>query len=113
MCEVRVTDLAVEQALVTFLREIVMISPSEVVARWTLELDALAAEGGLFVLTNHPFLSGRPSRAAALERLIEHAQGIDGLWISTCAEIADWVAGLDLVPIVHDRPDVPQAPPGR
>ena len=40
-------------------------SPAEVVGRWTLELDALVADGGLFMLTNHPFVSGRPSRAAA------------------------------------------------
>ena len=65
-----------------------------------------STEGGLFVLTNHPFVSGRASRAAALERLIEHAQSIDGLWIATCAEIAAWVAGLDLGPVFHDRPEV-------
>ena len=35
----------------------------------SLELDALVDDGGLFVLTNHPFVSGRPSRAAALEAL--------------------------------------------
>ena len=38
-------------------------SPGEVLARWTLELEALVAEGGLFMLTNHPFVSGRASRA--------------------------------------------------
>ena len=63
-------------------------------------------EGGLFVLTNHPFLSGRASRAAALERLMEHAQGTDGLWIATCAEIAEWTAGLGLAPVFHDRPEI-------
>ena len=84
----------------------VIASPTEVLARWTLELDALAADGGLFVLTNHPFLSGRASRAAALELLIQHAQAIDGLWIATCGEIATWVAGLDLNPVFHDRPEV-------
>jgi peptidoglycan/xylan/chitin deacetylase (PgdA/CDA1 family) len=29
--------------------------------------------GGLFVLTMHPFLSGRPGRVEALRRLVEHA----------------------------------------
>jgi peptidoglycan/xylan/chitin deacetylase (PgdA/CDA1 family) len=91
----------------------VIASPAEVLERWRLELDALVPEGGLFVLTNHPFLSGRASRAAALDVLIQHAQAIDGLWIATCAEIAAWVAGLDLSPVFHDRPDVPEAPPGR
>jgi peptidoglycan/xylan/chitin deacetylase (PgdA/CDA1 family) len=84
----------------------VIARPTEVLDRWTQELDALVAEGGLFILTSHPFLSGRPSRAVALDRLIQHARAIDGLWIATCAEIADWVAGLELTPVFHDRPTV-------
>lgn len=89
----------------------VIASPTEVVARWTLELDAMVAEGGLFMLTNHPFISGRPSRAAALEALIRHAQAIEGLWIATAAEIAEWTSGLDLPPVVHERPVIPDATP--
>ena len=81
-------------------------SPAEVVARWTLELEALVEDGGLFMLTNHPFVSGRASRAAALERLIERAQAIDGLWIATAAEIAAHVATLGLEPVVHRRPEL-------
>jgi peptidoglycan/xylan/chitin deacetylase (PgdA/CDA1 family) len=79
--------------------------PTELLQRWTLELEALAAEGGLFVLTNHPFLSGRPSRAAALATLIDRAKAIEGLWITTAAEVADWVDGLHL-PAVVQRPAV-------
>jgi peptidoglycan/xylan/chitin deacetylase (PgdA/CDA1 family) len=82
----------------------VIASPAEVLARWSLELDALVAEGGLFMLTNHPFVSGRASRAAALETLIERAQAIDGLWIATAAEIAAHVETLDLAAVVHDPP---------
>jgi peptidoglycan-N-acetylglucosamine deacetylase len=84
----------------------VIARPTEMLERWTLELDALVEDGGLFMLTNHPFLSGRASRAAALERLIEHAQSIDGLWIATCGEIAEWVDGLALEPVFHSRPEV-------
>jgi hypothetical protein len=50
----------------------------------------------------HPFVSGRPSRAAAIERLIAHARTIDGLWIAAGDEIAAWVDGLDLPPVVHE-----------
>jgi len=85
----------------------VIASPADVVARWTLELEAVVDEGGLFMLTNHPFVSGRASRAAALERLIERAKAIDGLWIATCAEVAAWVETLDLVPVVHSPPVLP------
>ena len=85
----------------------VIASPADVVARWTLELEALVEEGGLFMLTNHPFVSGRASRAAALERLIERAKAVDGLWIATCADVAAWVETLDLVPVVHSPPVLP------
>jgi len=85
----------------------VIASPADVVARWTLELEALVEEGGLFMLTNHPFVSGRASRAAALERLIERAKAIEGLWIATCADVAAWVETLDLVPVVHSPPVLP------
>ena len=45
-------------------------------------------EGGCFVLTNHPFISGRPSKAVALEQLIEDVRALDGMWVTTLGEIA-------------------------
>jgi peptidoglycan-N-acetylglucosamine deacetylase len=85
----------------------VIASPADVIARWTLELEALVAEGGLFMLTNHPFVSGRASRAAGLGQLIERASEIDGLWIATAAEIAAHVETLKLEPVVHRPPELP------
>jgi peptidoglycan/xylan/chitin deacetylase (PgdA/CDA1 family) len=85
----------------------VIASPADVVARWTLELEALSAEGGLFMLTNHPFVSGRASRAAGLERLIARAKAIDGLWIATAGEVAAHVGTLPLEPVVHLPPVLP------
>ena len=85
----------------------VIASPSAVLERWTLELEALVDEGGLFMLTNHPFVSGRASRAVALGTLVERARAIDGLWIATCEEVAAWVRSLDLTPVVHRRPVLP------
>jgi peptidoglycan/xylan/chitin deacetylase (PgdA/CDA1 family) len=79
----------------------VIASPADVLDRWTLELEATVAEGGLFMLTNHPFISGRPSRAVALEALIDRAKAIDGLWIASAEEVAAHAATLPLEPIVH------------
>jgi peptidoglycan/xylan/chitin deacetylase (PgdA/CDA1 family) len=76
-------------------------SPADVLARWSLELEALVHEGGLFVLTNHPFISGRASRAVALETLIQRAKAIDGLWIASAQEVAQHAASLSLTPVVH------------
>ena len=82
----------------------VIASPAYVLARWTLELEALVVEGGLFMLTNHPFISGRASRAVALETLMERARAIDGLWIAAADQIAAHVATLPLEPVVHLEP---------
>ena len=73
-----------------------ILRPSDVEAAWAEELEAIVEVGGLFNLTMHPFISGRPARAAAIERLIERARAIDGLWIAAGDEIAAWVATLDL-----------------
>jgi peptidoglycan/xylan/chitin deacetylase (PgdA/CDA1 family) len=67
----------------------VIESPAKVLDLWTSELDALADEGGLFVHTSHPFLSGRASRVGTLERLIEHARARGDLWIAPLGEIAE------------------------
>jgi peptidoglycan/xylan/chitin deacetylase (PgdA/CDA1 family) len=67
---------------------VVIESPAKVLDLWTSELDALAAEGGMFILTSHPFLSGRPSRVATLERLLEHARARGDLWITSLGEVA-------------------------
>jgi peptidoglycan-N-acetylglucosamine deacetylase len=48
-------------------------SPQKVLDLWISELDAMRRHGCLFVLTCHPFLSGRPHRVEVLRRLIEHA----------------------------------------
>jgi peptidoglycan/xylan/chitin deacetylase (PgdA/CDA1 family) len=51
----------------------VIESPPKVLAMWKAELDAMRRHGCLFMLTCHPFLSGRPSRVEALRGLIEYA----------------------------------------
>ncbi len=66
----------------------VIESPARVHEMWLLEAQAHHAEGGCFVLTNHPFISGRPSEAAALERLIEDVRALDGTWVTTLEQIA-------------------------
>jgi peptidoglycan/xylan/chitin deacetylase (PgdA/CDA1 family) len=71
----------------------VIESPTKVHEMWLLEARAHHAEGGCFVLTNHPFISGRPSKAAALERLIEDVRALDGMWVATLQEIAEHARG--------------------
>jgi peptidoglycan-N-acetylglucosamine deacetylase len=64
-------------------------SPAAVREMWSLELAAMRAEGGCFVLTSHPFLSGRPARAAALGELMGEAVAAGDVWVATMAEVAE------------------------
>lgn len=82
-------------------------SPAKALELWRLEAEAHHAEGGCFVLTNHPFFSGRPSKAAALGRLIETVVAMEGMWVTTLAEIAQYAARADTKPRTHRRLQVP------
>ncbi len=66
-------------------------SPEIVTDIWQSEFDVAYAEGGLFVLTMHPHISGHRSRVAALERLIEHIRSKPGVWIATEEQIARYL----------------------
>ena len=80
-------------------------SPVKAIEMWQLEFDAMRAADGCFVLTNHPFLSGRPSRAHALEGLIEYVCSHDDVWVTSLGSIAEHVRSLELKPRSISRPD--------
>ena len=63
-------------------------SPAKVLDLWTSELDAMRRYGCLFVLTCHPFLSGRPHRVEVLRTLIEHALAAGDVEFLACREVA-------------------------
>ena len=63
-------------------------SPAKVLDLWTNELDAMRRHGCLFMLTNHPFLSGRPGRVETLRKLVEHALDRGDVEFVTAAEVA-------------------------
>jgi peptidoglycan-N-acetylglucosamine deacetylase len=87
----------------------VIESPAKALEMWSLELEAAHAIGAAFVLTCHPFLSGRPARARALEQLIERMKNLQGLWVTTVGEVARHVASLNLVPRTCPQPVLPDA----
>lgn len=66
----------------------VIARPSEVIEAWWEEIEALVEVGGCAVLTMHPFLSGRPSRARALASLIDRILERGDVWVASCGEIA-------------------------
>lgn len=63
-------------------------SPAKVLDLWTNELDAMRRYRCLFLLTCHPFLSGRPGRVETLRRLIEYALKYADVESLTTGEVA-------------------------
>ena len=55
------------------------------------EFDRARQEGGLFLLTMHPHVTGYRSRIWILEQLIAHIQATGDAWFATHAEVAAYV----------------------
>lgn len=58
------------------------------------EFDVAYDEGGLFLLTLHPHLTGHRSRIAMLERLVAYMKRKPGVWFATHEQIAAHVKAL-------------------
>jgi len=71
----------------------VIESPRKALELWTAELDAMRRHGCLFMLTCHPFLSGRPSRVEALRALIEHALDCGDVEFASASAVAERALG--------------------
>jgi len=84
-------------------------SPLKVLDLWTSELDAMRRYDCLFVLTCHPFLSGRPHRVEILRALIERAletkdvEFVDGREAARRARADDRLQRRRLEPVVVDE----------
>jgi hypothetical protein len=66
-------------------------SPREVAQVWMDEFDKAWDEHSMFVLTNHPHISGHRSRVVALEMLIQHMKAKGGVWFATHDAAASYV----------------------
>ena len=58
------------------------------------EFDVAYEEGGLYLLTMHPHMTGHRSRVALLERLITYMKKKGGVWFATHEQIANHVKPL-------------------
>jgi peptidoglycan-N-acetylglucosamine deacetylase len=79
-------------------------SPRKARELWQLEFDALRDVGACWVLTNHPFLSGRASRAAELGDLMAYVVEHTDVWTTSLGAIAEHVRALGLPPRTITRP---------
>jgi peptidoglycan-N-acetylglucosamine deacetylase len=76
--------------------------PGRVLQMWSREFTAMHKENGCFVLTCHPFISGRASRVALIEELVAFMRRHRSVWFATCEEVARWHDG-------HGRAGAPAA----
>jgi peptidoglycan-N-acetylglucosamine deacetylase len=70
-----------------------MPNPDAVLAVFQSEFDVAYEEGGLYILTMHPHITGHRSRVAGLEKLIVHMKSKPGVWFATHEQIARHVKG--------------------
>ena len=64
--------------------------PGRVIQMWSREFIAIRRENACFVLTCHPFISGRASRVALTEDLVRYMRRQSGVWFTTCEEVPRW-----------------------
>jgi peptidoglycan-N-acetylglucosamine deacetylase len=65
-------------------------APSKGLEVFVEEFEGLYARSGFFNMTMHPFLAGRPSGLAVLERLIRHIRGFPRVWWASLSEVATY-----------------------
>lgn len=66
--------------------------PADVLDIFLREFEGARAEGGLFLLTMHPHITGYRSRIFILERLLDHITAAGDCWIASHADIARYCA---------------------
>ena len=80
-------------------------SPQAALETWLWEFDMAYQNGGAFVLTMHPYISGHWSRLNGLDRLISHIKERPGVKFMRCMDVAQgWtVDGLRPHPTTGPR----------
>ncbi len=64
-------------------------APEQVESTWKQAFDELRRRGGVFTLTMHPYIIGRPGRLAMLERLIQYMRSKPGVRLARAIDVCD------------------------
>lgn len=67
-------------------------NPAAVLESWIEEFEGVHEWGGLFMITVHDWISGRPQRLRLLHKLIAHIRRHDDVWWCRADELAAWHA---------------------
>jgi peptidoglycan/xylan/chitin deacetylase (PgdA/CDA1 family) len=89
-------------------RDKAIADPDTVFRLWAGEFDGYWESGGCYILTLHPFISGRWVYLAVVERLIRHIRQYPGVWWTTVAAIGEWAATAKGIPHRTSPPPEPR-----
>lgn len=64
--------------------------PGRVIDLWRREFRGMRRESGCFVLTMHPWITGRASRVDALRDVVDDMRDAGGVWFASAEDIAAW-----------------------
>tara|TARA_B100000780_G_C21090011_1_gene439272 strand:- start:96 stop:971 length:876 start_codon:yes stop_codon:yes gene_type:complete len=65
-------------------------SPGALLDAWKWEFDSVVATRGLFMITVHPWMSGRAGRIEMLRQMFKHIREHKDVWWTTAADVAQW-----------------------
>jgi peptidoglycan/xylan/chitin deacetylase (PgdA/CDA1 family) len=68
-------------------RDKALADPETVFSFWSKEFDGFYRDGGCYVLTLHPFISGRHATMATIERLVQYIKGFSDVWWATMEDV--------------------------
>lgn len=67
-------------------------APDQVESTWRDAFDEIHRRGGVFTLTMHPYIIGRPGRVSMLERLIGYMKSKSGVTFARAVDVCDQFA---------------------
>lgn len=84
-------------------------SPTAAFDVFSQAFEGLYRRGGLWIMTMHPFLTGRPSRLLLLERLVRFVRAFPRVWWTTCGELAAYCRRPEVqARLAVDTPTIPE-----
>lgn len=88
-------------------------NPGALERNWRAELDAQYKRGRQFSMVLHPHAIGWPNRLQVLERFLDHAASLPGLWVATSAACArHWLATFPAATHLRLEPSIWRDYPG-
>lgn len=91
-------------------RDKAIADPDTVFRLWSTEFDGYLGAGGCYVLTLHPFISGRFAYMRVVDRLIRHMKSQPGVWWATLEDVTAW-AEASAESLVHRSSPPPEPVP--